>query len=84
MFTADSRTGSISRANLSVAALPVVGFAVLPDADGEVDVAVFVLARIALRWPERREARNRKEGGLDWRDRNDDSRWTRSRSARVR
>ena len=33
MFTADSRTGSISRANLSVAALPVVGFAVLPDAD---------------------------------------------------
>ena len=79
MFAADSRTGSISRANLSVAALAVVPFAVLPGADGEVDEAVLVLARVALRCPERCEVRTRKEGDLGWRDRNDGSRWTRSR-----
>ena len=79
MFAADSRTSSISRANLSVAALPVVRLAVLPDVDGEADVAVFVLARVTLRYPERCEARTRIEGDLGWRDRNDDIRWTRSR-----
>ena len=79
MFAADSRTSSISPANLSVAALPVVPFAVLPDADGEVDAAVFVLARVALRCPERFEARTRIEGDLGWRDRNDGNHWTRSR-----
>jgi hypothetical protein len=77
-FVADSRTSSISPANLSVAALPVVPLAVLPGADGEADVAVFVLARVALRCPERCEPRTRKEGDLGWRDRNDGSRWTRS------
>ena len=79
MFSADSRIGSISRANLSVAALPVVRFAVLPDVDGEADVAGFVLATVALRCPERSEARIRKEGDLGWRDRNDGSCWTRLR-----
>ena len=79
MFAADSRTGSISRANLSVAAPAVVPFAVLPGADGEVDEAVFVLATLALRWPERYEARTRKEDDLGWRDRNDGNRWTTSR-----
>ena len=79
MFAADSRTSSISRANLSVAAPAVVPFAVLPGADGEVDEAVFVLARVTLRCPERCEAKTRKEGDLGWRDRNDGSRWTRSR-----
>jgi hypothetical protein len=49
MFAADSRTSSISRANLLIAALPVAGFAVLPDADGEVDEAVFALARVTFR-----------------------------------
>jgi hypothetical protein len=78
MFAADSRTSSISRANLSVAALPVVRLAVLPDVDGEADVAVF-LARVTLRYPERCEARTRIEGDLGWRDRNDGIRWTRSR-----
>src|SRR5207248_3710445 len=77
MFAADSRTSSISRANLSVAALPVVRLTVLPDVDGEVDEAVFVLARVALRCPERCEARTRKEGDLGWRDANDGNRWTR-------
>ena len=52
MFGVDSRISSISPANLSVAALPVVPFAVLPVADGEVDVPVFVLARVALRYLE--------------------------------
>ncbi len=79
MFAPDSRTGSISPANLSVAAPPVVPFGVLPDADGEVDEAVFVLARVALRCPEQCEARTRKEGDLGWLDRNDGNRWTRSR-----
>ena len=79
MFAADSRTSSISRANLSVAALPVVRLAVLPDVDGEADVAVFVLVRVTLRYPERCEARTRIEGDLGWRDRNNGSRWTRSR-----
>ena len=79
MFAADSRTDSISRANLSVAAPPVVPFAVLPDADGKVDDAVFVLARVTLRYTPPCEARTRKEGDLGWRDRNDGSRWTRSR-----
>jgi hypothetical protein len=79
MFAVDSRTDSISRANLSVAAPPVVPFAVLLYADGEADVAVLVLARVALRCPERCEARTRKEGDLGWRDRSDGSRWTRSR-----
>ena len=78
MFAVDSRTSSISRANLSVTALPVVRLSVLPDVD-EADVAVFVLARVTLRYPERCEARTRKEGDLGWRDRNDDIRWTRSR-----
>ena len=53
MFAGDLRTSAICPANLSVAALPVVPFAVLSDADGEIEVAVFVLARIALRCPER-------------------------------
>ena len=79
MFAADSRTSSISRANLSVAALPVVRFAVLPGADGAVDVAVFVLARVVLRCPERCEARTGIKGDLGWRDKNDGNRWTRSR-----
>ena len=79
MFAADSRTSSISRANLSVAALPVVRFAVLPGADGEVDEAVFVLARVVLRCPERCEARTGIKGDLGWRDKNDGNRWTRSR-----
>ena len=79
MFAVDSRISSISPANLSVAALPVVRFAVLPDADGEVDEAVFVLALVALRFPEQCEAGTRKKGDLGWRDRNDGSRWTRSR-----
>jgi hypothetical protein len=79
MFAADSRTGSISRANLSVAAPAVVLFAVFPGADGEVDEAVFVLARVTLHYLERCEVRTRKEGDLGWRDRTDGSRWTRSR-----
>ena len=78
-FVADSRIGSTSRANLSVAAPAVVPFAVLPGADGAVDVAVFVLARVGAHYLERCEARTRKEGDLGWRDRNDGSRWTRSR-----
>ena len=79
MFAADSRTSSISPANLSVAALPVVPFAVLPGADGAVDVAVFVLARVGSHCLERCEARTGIKGDLGWRDRNDGSRWTRSR-----
>ena len=79
MFFVDSRISSIFPANLSVAAPPGVPFAVLPGADGEVDEAVFVLATLALRWPERYEARTRKEDDLGWRDRNDGSRWTTSR-----
>jgi hypothetical protein len=55
MFAVDSRTSSVSRANLSVTALPVVRLSVLPDGDGEADVAVFVLERVALRCPERCE-----------------------------
>ena len=78
-FVADSRIGSISRANLSGAARPVVPSAVWPVVDGEVDVAVLVLARVALRCPERCEARTRIKGDLGWRDRNDGIRWTRSR-----
>ena len=78
MFSADSRTDSIFPANLSAAAPPVVPFAVLPDVD-EADLAVFVLARVTLRYPEQCEARTRIEGDLGWRDRNDDIRWTRSR-----
>ena len=77
MFSADSRISSISPANLSVAALPVVPFAVLPGADGAVDVAVFVLARVGSHCLERCEARTGIKGDLGWRDRNDDSRWTR-------
>ena len=79
MFAVDSRISSISPANLSVAAPPVVPVAVLPDADGEADVAVFALATVALRRSERCEARTRTEGVLGWRDRTDGSRWTRSR-----
>ena len=79
MFAADLRTSPICPANLSVAAPAVVSFAVLPGADGEVDEAVFVLARVTLRYPERCETRTRIEGDLGWRDRNDDIRWTRSR-----
>ena len=52
MFAADLRISPICPANLSVAALPVVRFAVLPGADCEVDEAVFVLARVTLRYPE--------------------------------
>jgi len=79
MFAADLRTSPICPANLSVAAPAVVPFAVLPDGDGEADVAVFVLERVTLRCPERCEAKTRKEGDLGWRDKNDGSRWTRSR-----
>jgi len=49
MFAADSKTSAISLANLSVAAPPVVPFAVLPDADGAVDEAVSSLARLTFR-----------------------------------
>jgi len=52
MFAADLRTSPICPANLSVAAPAVVPFAVLLNADGEVDEAVFVLARVTLRYPE--------------------------------
>ena len=79
MFSADSRISSISPANLSVAALPVVRFAVLPGADGEVDEAVFVLARVGSHYLERCEARTGIKGDLGWRDKNDGNRWTRSR-----
>ena len=78
MFAADLRTSPICPANLSVAAPAVVPFAVLPGVDGAVDVAVFVLARVGAHYLERCEARTRKEGDLDWRDRNDGSRSTRS------
>ena len=79
MFAADLRISPICPANLSVAALPVVRFAALPGADGEVDEAAFVLARIVLRCPERCEARTGIKGDLGWHDKNDGNRWTRSR-----
>ena len=79
MFAADSRTRSISPANLSVAAMVVAAFAVLIDADRYADGAVFVSARVALCCFEQCHARTRIEGDLGWRDKNDGNRWTRSR-----